>query len=69
MIDIKRMREARCLTQAELASKLNVSQSTIATWETQKGEPRTGTLPKIAQILGCTIDELFTDEEEGGEVG
>lgn len=36
---IKRLREARKLTQAKLAEKLSVSSKTVSKWETAKGLP------------------------------
>lgn len=52
-------RNALGLSQQELAEELGVSQSAVAMWETGKRKPRSGELPKLAQVLGCTIDELF----------
>ena len=36
---IRQLREAKHLTQAELAEKLSVSAKTISKWETAKGLP------------------------------
>lgn len=36
---IKELRERNHLTQAELATKLNVSDKTVSKWETAKGYP------------------------------
>lgn len=52
------------MTQAELAARLCVDPSSVAKWETEKAYPRADMLPKIASILGCTIDELYADEPE-----
>lgn len=30
-----------------------------------KRKPRAKLLPKLAQFLGCTVDELLADEEKG----
>lgn len=53
------LREAAKLTQDALAEKLRVDRSTVAKWETGGALPRAGMLPKIASILGCSIDALF----------
>ena len=50
------------MTQAELAGQLGVNPSSVAKWETEKSYPRADLLPRIAQLLGCTIDELYADE-------
>lgn len=62
MKSIKTRREGIGLTQAQFADSLNVSRATVAMWETEKSYPRADLLPKIAQILGCTIDDLYADE-------
>ena len=46
-------------TQAELAELLAVDRSTVTKWETGQSLPRAELLPKIAQILNCTTDELL----------
>ena len=48
------------LTQAELAEELEVTRSTVAMWETGKALPRADTLLKMAEILGCTVEELLS---------
>lgn len=59
----KELRERAGLTQIQLAAALNVSQSTVSQWETGAALPTTDKLPKLAEILGCRIDDLF---REGG---
>ena len=55
-------RKAAGITQIELSEALEVAQSTVAMWETGKAYPRAALLPKIAQILGCTVDELLSEQ-------
>lgn len=62
MSNIKKMRDAAGLTQKELAANLKVQQSTVAMWETGESMPRAGLLPALAQILNCTIDDLFAKD-------
>ena len=45
---IKSLREARDLTQAELAGQLGVSSKTISKWETAKGLPDVSLLEPLA---------------------
>lgn len=59
MNSLKSLREQAKLTQEDIAYKLNIDRSTIAKWETGEAMPRADKLPQLAQILGCTIDELF----------
>ena len=63
-MNIKKIREEKGLTQMELATILNVSQSTIAMWETNKSLPRVETLKAIAKAFGCTVDELLRSPAE-----
>lgn len=56
---IAKRRKALGLSQQALANTLGVSQATVAMWETGDRRPRTSELPKLAQVLECTIDELF----------
>lgn len=57
---IKQVREAKGLSQEELAAKANVSRTTIWTLETNpKAQTNTGTLVKIAKALDCTVGDIF----------
>lgn len=51
------------LTQLDIARGLGVDRSTVAKWETSKSLPRTELLPKLAEILDCTTDELLGIEK------
>ena len=62
-MNISVAREKRGITQAELADSLCVTQGAISQWETGKSFPRAELLPKLADILGCTVDELLRKEE------
>lgn len=62
---IKEIRRRRQKSQAELAACLSVTQSSVAKWESANVYPRAELLPKIAECLECTIDELFEPKKEG----
>lgn len=55
---IKRLREAKGLTQAELARLLDVGRSTIWNWENEKKLPAAKMQPRIALALGTTVGAL-----------
>lgn len=59
---IKQLREARGLTQAELAEKIGVSSKTVSKWETAKGLPDISLLQPLAQALGISVIELMNGE-------
>ena len=56
---IKVLREAANLQQTEIASALNVTQGTVSGWEKELYLPKARQLPLLAQVLNCTIDDLF----------
>ncbi len=60
MISTKIRQERRNLklTQAELSEMLNISQSTLAGYETGAREPDINTIIKFAKIFHCSIDYL-----------
>lgn len=58
-MNISNKREELALTQADIANILGVDRSTVAKWETGQSLPRAELLPKLAQILKCTVDELL----------
>lgn len=64
MRGLNTMRRRAGLTVAELAERLSVNRATIYFWEAGRYWPKAEYLPQLAQALGCTIDELFTDPNE-----
>lgn len=59
---IRQLREAKGLTQAELAETLSVSAKTISKWETAKGLPDISLLEPLAAALGVSVLELMQGE-------
>ena len=64
---IAEKRKARGLKQDELAERLGVSAQAVSKWENDISCPDIMTLPQLAEILGCSIDELLTGKEEARE--
>lgn len=62
MNNILNMRKKAGFLQADVADRLCIDRSTVAKWETGEAMPRADKLPLLAQLLGCTIDELFEHE-------
>ena len=58
------MRRRAGYTVAQLAERLSVTKATIYFWEQGRYLPNAGLLPELAEILGCSIDDLFTDPNE-----
>lgn len=55
---VRAWREYLGLTQAEVASRMEVSQSAFAQMEAPEGKPRMVTLKKVAAALGLTVAQL-----------
>lgn len=55
------------LTQQELSLKLGVRQNTVSQWENGNRVPSVEILPKLADVLNCTIDELVRGGSKDGK--
>lgn len=53
------LRREKGLTQRELADKLNVTDKAVSKWERDVACPDTMTIPKLAEILGISVEELL----------
>lgn len=60
----RRCRQLAGYTQQQVAEALNVSQSTVAMWDTGDASPRSAKLIEIAKLYGCTVDELLQEERK-----
>lgn len=60
---IKERRKTAGLTQQQLAVNMDVTQGTVANWESENILPKTRDLPLLAKVLGCAIGELFAESE------
>lgn len=60
--NLRAVRHYARLSQRELAALVGVTGPAVAAWETGKAYPRQRTLVKIADALGCTVDDLTSDE-------
>ncbi len=58
-------REALGLSPEQLAWRLGVRRSTIATWEDDRAEPRANRMQMLAGILNVSLVWLMTGEGEG----
>lgn len=59
---IKMLREARGMTQAQLAERIGVSDKAVSKWETAKGLPDISLLQPLAAALGVSVIELMNGE-------
>lgn len=59
---IKELREQQKMKQVDLAAQMGVSQSTVAEWDKEIYLPKTRQLPRLAEVLECSIDDLFAQQ-------
>lgn len=62
---IKRLRNSQNMTQTELAERLNITKSTVSSYENDSRLPSYDVLIKMAQLFNVTIDSLLMDERKG----
>jgi len=56
---ISTLRREKGYTQKELADRLNITDKAVSKWERNVACPDTQTIPKLAEILGISIEELL----------
>lgn len=56
---IQTLRKEKGLTQKQLADMLNITDKAVSKWERDVACPDTTTLPKLAEILGVTVESLL----------
>ena len=61
---ISEFRRTKGITQEELAERLNVSPQAVSKWENEVCCPDIMLLPRLAEILGVSVDRLLTDKAE-----
>lgn len=62
MKTIKEARMALGMTQEELAAALSVTQGTVSQWESGRTHPAFALIPKVAEVLHMTLDELMAEK-------
>ena len=56
---ISTLRREKGMTQKELADMLNITDKAVSKWEREIACPDTQTIPKLAGILGVSVEELM----------
>ncbi len=65
---IKYLRKEKGLSQAELATALNIGRSCLSMLEIGKNEPTASNLFLLAEFFGCSVDYLLGREDEASLV-
>jgi transcriptional regulator with XRE-family HTH domain len=61
-MQIRKYRKLKGFTQVELAEQLGLTQVAIANYERGSRKPDVELVPKLAQLLGASIEELYGGE-------
>lgn len=59
METLREIRKLKKLTQIDVAKALKVGQSTVATWESGIGYPRTDKLLELSVLLGVSVEDVI----------
>lgn len=62
---IRKLRLSAQLSQNDLAARMGVTQGAVSQWETGESNPQVSALPELARALGCSIDDLYDDTDQG----
>ena len=58
------LRREKGWTQEQLAERMEVSPQAVSKWENDQSCPDIALLPKLAETLGVTVDNLLSPEKE-----
>lgn len=64
--NLKKLRSKTKYSQQDIADMLNVDRLTYINWENETTEVKSGYIPKLAEIFGVKIEELF--ENSGNNI-
>ena len=56
---IAALRKQKGMTQLELARQMGVTNKAVSKWERDLSFPDVASLPKLAEVLGTSVDELL----------
>lgn len=59
---IRLLRQARKMSQVELAKELNVTKQSVSNWENDNIQPSVEMLEKIAKVFSVSIDYLLGND-------
>lgn len=62
MKGLRKIRKLRMITQEELATMIGITQAMVSHYETGRRVPDLETAAKIANALGCKVDDLIKEE-------
>lgn len=57
--NLKQLRQAGGMSQAQLAEQMHVTRQTISSWERGNSYPDIGSLTQLAEVLGVEVQQLL----------
>lgn len=60
-MELRTLRKEKGLTQVQLAQMVHVDQTAISQWERGIVQPRLKNCLQLAQILECSLEDIFTE--------
>lgn len=64
MLYIKEALKKRELTQIDLAERLGINRVSLSRLLSDKNDMRVSTIKKLADAIGCDVDEFFTPADK-----
>ena len=61
---ISLLRKEKGMTQSELAEKMNITDKAVSKWERNLSCPDINSIPKLAEILGISVEELLKSQNK-----
>jgi len=61
---ISSLRKEKGMTQNDLAKKMNVTDKAVSKWERDLSCPDVNSIPKLAEILDTTVEELLNAQSK-----
>ncbi|GAA4153247.1 hypothetical protein GCM10022217_08770 [Chryseobacterium ginsenosidimutans] len=61
--NLKKLRSKTKYSQQDIADMLNIDRLTYINWENETTEVKSGYIPKLADIFGVKIQDLFDGEQ------
>lgn len=58
------LRKEKKMTQNDLAEKMNVTDKAVSKWERNLSCPDVNSIPKLAEVLGTTVEELLNAQSK-----
>lgn len=60
---LRELRENAGLRQVDVSKRLDIDQTAVSHWESGKFRPSRKYHKKLANLYGCTVDELLRTDE------